>query len=156
MSSSPDDFSGLRSLLKLKRFERPSSDYFDGLSKDVIHRLRGPEGLREQSLLQGLGAAFGWKPAVFYALGIVCSGLACYGLASLVLENPGPGIETAQGSPGFASSAPGQPEAGNGVLTVEGPRDFTVVSTNPVFTPGSSVSPIDPFRIKPTPVRYQQ
>jgi hypothetical protein len=156
MGSSPNNDSDLRSLLKLKRYEQPPPRFFDGLSEDVIHRLRGPEGLREQSLLTALGLRFGIKPAFFYGLGFVCCALAFYGVVSLLVKSPPP-VEADQL---IANSPGGHPHvaqhSGVGSLFAAEPSQAaSVISTNPVLSPGGVAYPIDASRVKATPAAYR-
>jgi hypothetical protein len=156
MRSSPDDFRGLRSLLKLKRYEQPPNRYFDGLSQDVLHRLRGPEGLREQSLLVSLGFRFGLKPALFYGLGAVCCLLAFYGVAALFGKTPPLALQHPEAGASLTRATPGvsDPPAGGIVGSGSASEDYTA-STNPVMSSGSVSFPLEVLRVKPTPARYQ-
>jgi hypothetical protein len=155
MGSSSNDGSDLRSLLKLKRYEQPPPRFFDGLSEDVLHRLRGPEGLREQSLITSLGLRFGLKPALFYGLGFACCALAFYGVVSLLVKSPPP----VPADQLMANSPGGQPQevqhAGGGSLFAAEPSHGSgAISTNPVLSPGGVAYPIDISRVKPTPAAF--
>jgi hypothetical protein len=156
MDPAADDYRRLQALLKLKRYEQPPPRYFDDLSQGVIHRLRGPEGLRQQSLLAALGLRAEWKPALFYALGVACCAVSLYGIASLVVSGPDTGIAnglppSALG-PGYVTS----PSPVSPVLNREGLPEASPASTDPVLSPGGVTIPIDPLRLKVTPVRYDQ
>ena len=151
MSSSPDDYSEVQRLLKLKRYEQPPPKYFDSLSGDVLHRLRGPEGLRQQTLLGALGLRFGVRPALFYGLGAICTLLAGYGVVSLLVKQP-PAATNAEGVAGLlAQSNP--PSAGGGTLVAEPSSEATVVSTNPILNPGSVTFPVDASKVRPVSSR---
>jgi hypothetical protein len=156
MKSSPDNDSGLQSLLKLKRYERPPSPYFDGLSEDVLHRLRGPEGLREQSLFRSLGLRFGWKPILFYGVGAACCLLALYGVISLVVPAPPPVLDQPQTVSAVATPNQSLPQPGGGTVLGSAPvPDPTFVSTNPVMMPGELTVPPNAFKLKTSPARFQ-
>jgi hypothetical protein len=146
----PDDYSGVRRLLKLKRYEQPPPRYFDGLSDGVLHRLRGPEGLRQQSLIRALGLRFGLKPVLFYALGALCSLLAGYGVVSL-LAKPSETDRDRSRSAGVLDSPTPQAapsSAGGTILISEPSAEASVTSTNPVLSPGTLTFPVDPSKIK--------
>jgi hypothetical protein len=151
-----DDFAGLRSLLKLKRYEQPPPRYFDDLSRGVIHRLRGPEGLREQSLFSSLGLRAGWKPALFYGLGVVCCVLSLYGVVSLLVKGPVPEITDPQTASVFNTAKELSPFPVTTVLRPDGRPDEAVGSTNPVLSPGTVGYPIDPYKLRTTPVSYEK
>jgi hypothetical protein len=157
MGSPSDEFKGLRSILKLKTYEHPPSRFFDGLSEDVLDRLRGPEGLRQQSLLRSLGYRFGVKPALFYALGALCSAAAFYGVVSLLGKPPvAPAATTdLRAGPDGTASEPNLRGGGSGFLASGVAAEVNVVSTNPVLSPGGLTCPIDPFKVHPTPANYQ-
>ena len=154
MDSGSEDFTALRALLKLKRYEEPPPRYYDDLSRGVIHRLRGPEGLRRQSLLAAFGFREGWKPALYYGLGLACCSVSLLGLANVVFNTPGPTaderqpIAVANPLPDFYA-APVLP-----VLSPNGRTDDTAGSTNPVLSPGTVGFPIDPVRLRTIPVSY--
>ena len=156
MDPATDNFAGLRSLLKLKRYEQPPPRYFEDLSQGVIHRLRGPEGLRQQSLLASLGLRTEWKPAFFYALGVACCALSLYGVASLVVTGPTPDAGDPQTASVFSPNDLLSPSLAAPVLSREGPPEASTASTNPVLDPGTVSFPLDAFRLRPMPVRYDQ
>ncbi len=154
MDPSPDEFAGLRSLLKLKRYEQPPPRYFDDLSRGVMHRLRGPDGLRERSLWASLGLRTEWKPALFYGLGIVCCAVSLYGVVSLVVKGPAPEMTDPQTAAVFGGAKELSPFPASTVLRPDGRPDESGASTNPVLSPGSVTYPIDPFKLRTVPVRY--
>jgi hypothetical protein len=155
MSSSTDDFSALRSLLKLKQHEQPPSRYFDDLSHGVVKRLRGPEGLRQKSLFSLLDLDFGLKPALFYGLGAACCMLAFYGVTSLLLQKPSSIASEPQTAASLIKSPNGLTQAPQeSMLTLDEPSE-TSVSTNPVLSSGEASFPMDGFKLRPTPVSYR-
>lgn len=157
MGSSTDDFTALRALLKLKQYEQPPPRFFDELARSVHRRLRGPEGLRSSSLFGVLGLHFGWRPALFYGLGVACCVLALYAVVYLLVHGPPP---VTVNSEVVRSSMPGSPEGGltpssSHLLSGAGAAPESAQSTNPVLSPGNVTFPVDGTRLKPTPVRFQ-
>ena len=161
MGSSSDDFEGLRTLLKVKRYEQPPPRYFDDLSHGVLGRLRGPDGLREQSLVSSLGLGFLLRPALFYAVGLACCGMAFFAVVSLMAGHPESAEQNSQSSallsgPTVAEGpVPAKLEPAAGALGSE-PGSASIQSTNPVLTPADSSFAINPFRLRPTPVSFRQ
>jgi hypothetical protein len=100
MNSDSENFEQLRRLLALKRHEQPPPGYFDGLSRDVIARIKAGD--------QGQGNADGWmhwlwtlleaKPMFAGAFGAAI----CAVLVSGILNSEEPGIVAAPGSPAAA------------------------------------------------------
>lgn len=155
MGSSSDDYAALRALLKLKRYEQPHPRYFNDLPQGIVQRLRGPEGLRRQSLWSLLGLEFGLKPAFFCGLGVTCCLAALYGAAYLLMQGPPVTME------GQAATFPG-------VASVDGITAITAtqlaspdlmafergLSIDPVLSSEGLTFPLDGFRVRPTAVRY--
>ena len=155
MSSSPDDFTQLQALLKLKKYEQPPPGFFDELPDKVHRRLRGPEGLYEGGILATLGFRFGLKPALFAGMATVCCLLSFIGATQLLFNDPPPGIHTSQTAFGISMDRnPSGPITS--ILSENSAIDTSASSTNPVLNPGDTVFPVDPFRIKVTPASYQQ
>ncbi len=154
MSSSPDDFGRVRSLLKLKRYEQPPSRYFDTLSEDVLYRLRGPEGLRQQTLLTALGFRFGVKPVFFYGLGVLCCAAAFYGVVALLVKEPAVGNEIVRRFPPDPPTLDLVPSESQGFLRTGG-QEADSPSTNLVLNPAGLTFPLDPLKLKPTPTNYR-
>ncbi len=157
MSSSPDDFGRLRALLRLKRYEHPPSRCFNDLSHGVHDRLRGPEGLREQSLLGALGIEFGLKPVLFFGLGVVCLVVAVYGVTCLMVKAPSPAPAPPLGaSPPLHEEQVLSRSQASPVLAPEPAHGAPGMSTNPVLSPVEAGVALDPVKLRPTPVGYQK
>lgn len=161
MGSSTDDFEALQALLKLKRYEMPPPRFFDELPRGVLGRLRGPDGLREESLLSSLGLGFLLRPAMFYGLGAVGCGVALVAVVSMLANRPDPAAAGSAGTallstpPGLITPAVGGQESVAGSLASDPAASSQSQSTNPVLSPVDSSFAIDPFRIKPTPASYR-
>jgi len=150
MGSSSDDDSGVQSLLKLKRYEQPPPGYFEGLSHGVIQRLRGPEGLRQQSLLASLGLEFGLKSSLFFGLGAACCLMACYGFVSQWTRGPSAGAALSQTANPVASPVANNSsaESATGLSSADPAQQSEDSSTNLVLSSGTEIY------VRPTPVSY--
>ena len=157
MGSSSDDFGALRALLKVKQYEQPPPRYFDDLPHGVINRLRGPDGWRQKSLLSLLGFDFGLKQAVFYGLGMSCCLLALYSVVCLLVQESSARTKGAIiATSGLPRTPEGKPVAPTShLLAEEWITAGNSVSTDPVLNPAGVAFPMDPFRIRPTPVKYE-
>lgn len=162
MGSSSDDFAALRALLKLKRHEQPPPRYFNDLSSGIIHRLRGPDGLRHKSLLSLLDFDFGLKPALFYGLGVSCCAVALYAVVYLLVQDPAAAAKDAQIAtmPTPAMQTPAMPEATPSgsvahIFSAGVAPAPDSASTNPVLSTEGVTFPMNGFKLRPTPVKYE-
>ena len=147
----------MRALLKLKRYEQPPPRYFDDLSRSVHHRLRGPDGLRQKSLLSLLGFEAGLKPAFFFGLGVTCSVLALCAVVNLLVQGTPPTTDVPQMvNSAVPYSADVLPVASTTHLLPAEPKSSgDSVSTNPLFSPGAgTMLPVDGFKLQVTPVSF--
>lgn len=88
MSPRHEEFTELRKLLALKRYERPPPNYFDHLRERVGTRLEAEELVEYSSWWQWLVERFDAKPVLACVYGAVVSGLLLAGFRlSQVLEN---------------------------------------------------------------------
>jgi hypothetical protein len=154
MGSSPDNFSELQSLLKLKRHEQPPPRFFDHLSHGVLDRLRGPEGLRQQTLFSVLGLDFGLKSILFYSLGVAGCLLAVSGLTYQLVKGPSPVVDPATAAGPLLNPPRDLAAPSPGVLAVETPPEGAGTSTNPVLSTEGVAFPIDPVKLKTKPASF--
>jgi hypothetical protein len=155
MGTSPDD--SLQALLKLKRHEQPPPRYFDGLSHEVHHRLRGPDGCRRVSLFGLFGPACGVRAILFIGLAVLGCAAAVSGLVYLLVRTPPPVAETLPGSDPLPSAGTARPES---PATISRPATAASraggFSTNVVLAPGETALPLGTLKPKPAPVSYEQ
>lgn len=157
MESSQDDFAALRALLKLKRHEQPPPRYFDDARDQIHHRLRGPEGVRRQSILSLLGFEGSLKPAFFYGLGVTCCVGAMYAVVCLLAQDPPSEAGGAQAlNLTVPSSLDGASMASSShLLAPEAKAGEPSASTNPVMSAGGLLMvPVDGYRLRVTPASY--
>jgi hypothetical protein len=83
MNSSPEEFSQLRRLLAVKRYEQPPPGYFNELPRKVIARLEVARSVESSSWLGRLTQAFELKPMLAGGFGVAAFGLLLFGLAAV-------------------------------------------------------------------------
>lgn len=64
MSADPQDFEGLRKLLKLKRYEQPPPRYFNDFSLQVLNGIRNEAHAGRESRAEYAGEGFSWLDRV--------------------------------------------------------------------------------------------
>ncbi|MBI5386724.1 MAG: hypothetical protein HZA90_18795 [Verrucomicrobia bacterium] len=156
MGSSSDDFTALRALLKVKRYEQPPPRYWDDLADGIHSRLRGPDGLRRKSLFSLLGFDFAFRPALFYGLGVACCCVALYAGMAMLVRQPAPAAPPMTASSTVNAFDPALPAESSAHLLISDAEATPVSSsTNPLMSTDGSSLPMNPYKVRAVPVNYQ-
>ncbi len=83
MNSAPEDFSQLRRLLVIKRYEQPPPGYFREFPRRVIMRLEATRSIESKTWVERLMLAFELKPMLVGSFGVAAFGLLLFGFAAV-------------------------------------------------------------------------
>jgi hypothetical protein len=136
MNSSPEDFSRLSKLIRLKSHEQPPPGFFDNFSDKVIARIEAEGVAMQVSWWQRVFPELEAKPLLACAYGLVITGLLVVGLgiSQSIESEEGPGPSLA--SPWFAQTPATASLAPSGAA-LDRPLSEQTASTssvNPVFS----------------------
>ena len=135
METEHDQFSDLRKLLTLKKYEQPPPRYFQEFSSKVISRIEAGEATAIVTWRQRLGLDFDFKPALIGAFGVIVCGLLLIGvITSSGVTQPASGQFNFASDPsaGFAGAGIDPVLAGSVTLTrISSPEEIPS-STAPV------------------------
>ena|SRR6266581_1238036 len=92
MSSSPENFDSLKSLLALKRHEQPPPGYFAEFPRRVRARLEREPSLPVLPWWQRLGLSFELTPALACSFGVLVCGMLLTGVVYSFQDEPPPPV----------------------------------------------------------------
>lgn len=148
MNEPDSNFESLRQLLALKKHEVPPPGYYHNFSSEVVSRIRGGEGARSETVLEGLFSQAPWLLKLIRAFeskpaftGVFASALCLLIVAGIVYtDNPTAGTDSLapnqvseSGSP-LAAMSPGFLDASASTVSL-------VANTNPATSLDPSASP---------------
>jgi hypothetical protein len=156
MGSSSDDFTALRALLKVKRYEQPPPRHLDELSGKVLERLSRPELRRRRSVWEWLGFETDLRGALLYGFGAaVCAVVLGAVGYSLVHPSPSPSAPLVAGAALLGNRGLTSAPTTAHLLTTDTAPAVVRSSTNPLLSTEGVGFPIEGFRIHATPAKYE-
>ena len=151
MSSSSDNFDGLKKVLKWKRHEQPPPRCMNEFSNQVLARLEAGETEAKKSWWDAFGFEFGLKPALAGACTVLAGGFLIYGII-FSMNTPERSLHPGEEGTGLfpnanlTSTPPGLPL---GAPEISAGLDN---STNPILNTDDSLG--GAFRLQVKPVNF--